>query len=64
MNRLTRKEACAFIGCGMSKLYDLERTGELEGTYYQIGKRRLYITERLREWIENGGTRTPEEKMQ
>ncbi|MBQ4159860.1 MAG: hypothetical protein IJD83_02910 [Clostridia bacterium] len=57
MNRLTRKEACAFIGCGMSKLYELERSGALDGTYYQIGTRRLYITDRLRTWIENGGTK-------
>ncbi len=55
MNRLTRKEACEFIGCGMTKLYELERSGQLEGTYYNIGRRRLYITEKLQDWMLNGG---------
>lgn len=55
MNRLTRKEACEFIGCGMTKLYELERSGQLAGTYYNIGRRRLYITEKLQDWMLNGG---------
>lgn len=55
MNRLTRKEACEFIGCGMTKLYEPERSGQLAGTYYNIGCRRLYITEKLQAWMLNGG---------
>jgi len=27
----------------MTKLYELERSGRLDGTYYQIGRKRLYI---------------------
>ena len=55
MNRLTRKEAAEFIGCGMTKLNELERSGKLKGTYYQIGRRRLYITEKLQTWLLSGG---------
>ena len=58
MNRLTRKEACEFIHCGLSKLYELERSGKLKGTYYMVGRKRLYITEKLEEWILNGGEAT------
>ncbi len=55
MNRLTRKEAAEFIGCSMSKLYSMEKGGLMKGTYYQIGRRRLYITEKLEEWVKRGG---------
>ena len=57
MNRLNRQEACDFIGCGLSKLYELERSGQLDGTYYHVGRKRLYITERLEEWLLSGGER-------
>lgn len=55
MNRLTREEAAEFIGCSRSKLYGMEKGKLLEGTYYQIGRRRYYITEKLEEWIQKGG---------
>lgn len=55
MNRLYRKEAAEYIGCGLSTLDRLQREGLLEGTYYTLGHRRLYITAKLDEWIENGG---------
>lgn len=55
MNRLTRKEACEFIGCSPTKLYELEKSGQLDGTYYQIGSKRLYITAKLEEWMLAGG---------
>lgn len=55
MNRLTRQEMCNYIGCGMTKLYELERSGQLEGTYYQIGRKRLYIKEKVEKWLMNGG---------
>lgn len=55
-NVLTRKEACAFIGCGRTKLYQLERNGELEGTYYEVGRKRYYYTSSLEQWKRNGGT--------
>ncbi len=54
-DRLSREEAAKYIGCGMSKLYELEKTGLLDGTFYNIGRRRLYITEKLRQWMMNGG---------
>lgn len=56
MNRLTRKEAAEFLGCSLSGLHVLERKGSLNGTYYQIGRKRLYITEKLIEWANNGGS--------
>lgn len=55
MDRLTRAEAAKFIGCSMSKLYGLEKADLLKGTYYQIGRRRLYITEKLEKWMNDGG---------
>ncbi|MBQ2967441.1 MAG: hypothetical protein IJE10_04905 [Clostridia bacterium] len=55
MERLSRKEAAEFIGCSLSKLYSLEISGKLTGTYYQIGNRKLYIPEKLKKWAENGG---------
>ena len=58
MNRLNRTEAAEFIGCSMTKLYFLEKSGQLEGTYYQIGTRRLYITNKLEEWILAGGEKS------
>lgn len=62
MNRLTREEAAKYIGCSMSKLYSMERGGLLEGTYYQIGRRRLYITDRLEKWMNDGGELNAYEK--
>ena len=59
MNRLTRKEAAEFIGCGLSALYRMEKGGLLKGTYYEIGngkrRKRLYITDKLEKWIRDGG---------
>lgn len=54
-NRLTRNEAAEFIGCSRSKLHGLEKAGFLKGTYYRIGNRRFYITEKLEEWMQRGG---------
>ena len=55
--RLTRTEAAEYIGCSLTKLYYLERSGQLDSTYYQIGTKRLYITDKLEKWIMNGGER-------
>lgn len=55
MNRLFRKEAAEFIGCGLSTLDRMERTGLMDGTFYTFGNRKIYITEKLEEWILNGG---------
>lgn len=55
MNRLYRLEAAEYIGCSPSTLYRLEKMGLMDGTFYQIGRRRIYITAELDKWIENGG---------
>lgn len=55
MNRLFRDEAAEYIKCGTSTLDRMRREGLMEGTYYTFGKRPVYITERLDEWMENGG---------
>ncbi len=56
MNRLTRKEAAEYLGCSRSKLYEMEKRKLFEpGDYYTMGQKRLYITEKLDEWIMRGG---------
>ena len=53
--RLTRTEAAEFIGCSETKLWQLTKSGLLDGTYYTIGSRKIFIVERLKEWMANGG---------
>lgn len=48
-----QKEACDILGCGYDQLMKMVRTGELDGTYYRIGRRVLFIKEKLRMWQEN-----------
>ena len=55
MNRLFRKEAAEFIGCGVSTLDRMHRMGLMEGTYYTFGNRIIYITDELEKWIRAGG---------
>lgn len=59
MDRMTRVEAAEYIGCSYSKLGSMERAGIMKGTYYEIGngerRRKIYITERLNDWILAGG---------
>lgn len=55
-NVLTRKEACSFLGCSRTKLYQLEQSGVLENTYYDVGRKRYYYTDALERWKQNGGT--------
>ncbi len=62
MDRLTREEACKFLGCGMTKLYELERSGKLKGMYYTIGRKRYYITAYLEQWLLSGGENKKGEK--
>ena len=54
-NRLTREQAARFIGCGTSKMNYLIKSGLLGGTYYAIGNRRYFITEKLQAWMDAGG---------
>ena len=61
-SRLTREEAAKdCIGCSMTKLNQLERSGQLEGTYYMVGRRRFYITEKLQSWLFAGGEKSTSE---
>lgn len=66
MKRLTRHEAAEFIGCSLSKLHQLEKAELLDGTYYEIGngerRKRIYISERLEEWLLKGGEPTAWER--
>lgn len=56
MNRLTRDEAAKYLGCSSYTLWRMEKEGLFEpGDYYTMGTRRLYITERLDEWMKLGG---------
>lgn len=55
LERFTRDEAAAYLGCSRSKLYSLERAGLMDGTFYTLGNRRLYIRSRLDRWIMAGG---------
>lgn len=55
MNRLFKDEAAKHIGCSVSKLNQMKKAGLMDGTFYTIGNRTIYITDRLDEWINNGG---------
>ena len=55
MNVLTRAEACRELKCSRSKLYQLEKNGQLIGTYYDVGRKRYYYTDCLEKWKRNGG---------
>ena len=48
-----QKEACDLLGCGYDWLMIKVRTGELAGCYYRIGKRVIFVKEKLEEWQEN-----------
>ena len=56
MEVLTSSEAALFLGIGLTKLFDLQRQGYLNGVFYRVGKRVLYIKPRLQAWAEAGGT--------
>lgn len=63
MNRLTRTEAAAYLGCGRYTLYRMEKEGLFSpGDYYTMGSKRLYITERLDEWMRQGGEEAARER--
>ena len=64
MNRLFREEVPDYIGCSLSQLYRMEKRGLMQGTYYTIGRRKIYITEKLDEWMNLGGALGAEERKQ
>lgn len=55
LKRFTRSEAAEYIGCSLTKLGQLVKSGSMTGTFYQIGKRQIFIADRLEQWILNGG---------
>jgi hypothetical protein len=55
IKRLDRVEASKYIGCGLTKLNQLIKRGALDGTFYRIGKRIIFIADRLDMWMLNGG---------
>lgn len=67
MDRYNSKEAAAYLRCSESKLSKMATAGLLDGTFYEIGtgirnRRRLYIKDRLDEWILAGGEPTARER--
>lgn len=55
MEVLSRTEAANFIGCSIVSLYRMMRRGTLDGTYFKVGSKTLFIAEKLKEWALNGG---------
>ena len=53
--RLEFKDAAAFLGCGDCTLRRLIKSGLLEGTYFNIGSKRIFFADRLQKWMEDGG---------
>lgn len=51
--RIFPKEAFDKIGCRYDFGMQLVRKGSLEGCYYRIGRRVIFIEEALDLWIEN-----------
>ncbi len=56
LNILTPLEAAEFLRISRPTLDRLKRTKKLEGTYFYVGTRLLYIRRKLEEWAEAGGT--------
>lgn len=53
MTRLLPKDAFRKIGCKYDKGMQMVRTGELDGTFYRIGRKVIFIEEKLEIWQEN-----------
>ena len=60
MERLTQVEAADMLGISISMLGNLQRRGQLKGTYFRLGRRVIYMKEKLIRWMEAGGTLTGE----
>lgn len=56
MNVLTPDEAATFLHMSRRQLDRLKREHLMEGLYYRVGKRILYIESKLQAWAEAGGT--------
>ena len=55
-NRLTRVQAADYLGCSISTFDRIVKRGYLKNTYFTLIGRKFFITEKLDEWILNGGT--------
>jgi excisionase family DNA binding protein len=49
--------AAEILGCSESMVYKMIRCKQLEGTYYKIGKKTLFMRDKLDEWMKSGGTK-------
>lgn len=61
ITRLTTAEAMEYIGCKETKFHCLVKSGHLDGTYFNIGRRRIFMADKLDEWMLSGGERRFEE---
>lgn len=64
LNRMTRYQAMQYIGCKDNKMRQLERGGLLDGTFFTIGNRKYYITEKLEQWLLEGGEAAAKARME
>lgn len=56
MEVLTPTEAAEFLHISRPTLDRLKRYNHLNGTYYHVGARVLFIKSKLQAWAESGGT--------
>ena len=56
MQVLTVKQAAEFLGIKPSTIHKYKREGQFEGSYFRVGKRILFMKEKLQKWAESGGT--------
>ena len=54
--RLTQKEAADFLGISLAMLQKIQREGHLNNTYFRVGRRVIYMEDKLIEWMQAGGT--------
>jgi hypothetical protein len=57
MPTLDPAEAAAYLRCTYRQIFKLKKRGELEGTYFYVGTRVFFNSEKLAEWTERGGSR-------
>ncbi|MCO5384438.1 hypothetical protein [Desulfosporosinus sp.] len=53
MTKLLPEEAFQIIGCKYDYGMRLVRTGKLDGTFYRLGRRVIFMKEKLELWQEN-----------
>lgn len=63
MTVLSFAEAAEFLNCSATSLYRMQKRGSLEGTYFKVGNRTLFLQEKLIEWAQNGGENLQADKQ-